>query len=102
MTRRRRGSPRPKLAELNRAPAAVVAVHAAVQDYSGVRAPGERGIVSVVASDRRQAGVALGYVKALFRGAPALRRLVAAETRDGVELRSGVAVEVQTASFRSA
>ena len=81
--------------------AALVAAYlAACRDYSGVLAPGERGVVMALAADRAQARVILGYVKALFAH-PYLAPLVARRLRDAVELRTGIAVEVHTASYRS-
>jgi hypothetical protein len=81
--------------------AALVAAYlAACRDYRAVLRPGERGVVMCVAADRAQARVILGYVKALFAH-PHLAPLVARRLRDAVELRTGVAVEVHTASYRS-
>lgn len=81
--------------------AALVAVYlAAFRDHGAVLAPGERGTVMVLAADRRQARVVLGYVRALLAH-PMLAPMVKRELREAVELTNGVNVEVHTASFRT-
>jgi hypothetical protein len=64
-------------------------------------APGERGVVMVIAGDRRQARVILRYVIALLEGALMLKRMIAKRTAESIELTNGISVEVHTASFRS-
>src|SRR5437773_152096 len=64
-------------------------------------APGERGVVMVIAGDRRQARVILRYVAALLEGAPMLERLIGKRTAESIELANGIAIEVHTASYRS-
>jgi hypothetical protein len=61
---------------------------------------GERGIVMVVAGDRRTAGVIFRYVKA-FLSIPALAGMIDRETADTIDLNNGVTIEIQTASFRT-
>ena len=56
--------------------ALIAAFLACLRDYSGVLAPGETGVVLILASDRKQARVIFCYVKALIEGAPALRKLI--------------------------
>jgi hypothetical protein len=92
--------------------AAAVGVHAASQHYPQ-RAPGERAIVGIAASDREQARVVHGYTVAPFSKHAtlkplvahrsrwqAMRALVTRETRWGLDLATGVSVEVSTANFR--
>ena len=64
-------------------------------------APGEVGVVMILAADRRQARVIFRYVKAFFEGVPMLRAMVENVTADAVSLNNGICVEVHTASFRS-
>ncbi len=81
--------------------AAFVATYLAVRrDYRALLADGERGVVPVIAADRAQARVVLRYIKALFEH-PRLALLVARRLRDAVELRTGVTIEVHTASYRT-
>ena len=72
---------------------------ACFRDYSPYLAPGERARVMVLAGDREQAGVILGYVRAFFE-IQLLRQLVANETRESIELSNRVVITIQTASFR--
>ena len=63
-----------------------------------VRAPGESIFVGIFAPDRKQGRVTFKYIVGLMRAVPALERLIVHETRDSVELSTGVTVEVVTAS----
>ena len=45
--------------------------------------PGEMGVIMVLAADRDQAGVLLGYVRGLIAGNPMLAQLVTAESSSG-------------------
>jgi hypothetical protein len=56
----------------------------------------------LVAADKKQARVVLGYIRAFLAETPMLSGLVTRETRESIELSSRrVAIEVHTASFRS-
>lgn len=82
--------------------AALEAVHAAAfRDYRNVLAPGERGVVMVLAADRQQARVVFGYVVGLLEAAPPLAALVAAKRRESVDLKTGVSIEIHTASYKT-
>ena len=63
--------------------------------------PGERGVLMVLAADRRQARVVLGYIVALIDAVPMLSALVERRTADAIHLKTGISIEVYTASFRS-
>lgn len=56
---------------------------------------GERGVVQILAVDRDQARVCLGYVKACFEQ-PMFKRLVQKDLADGIELKNGLAIEIVT------
>ncbi len=81
--------------------AAVAAAFLAVrQDYAPLLAPGERGVIPILAADRTQAGQVLGYLKGLARReqfAPHVARIL----KEAVEFRTGVTVRVHTASYRT-
>jgi hypothetical protein len=64
-------------------------------------APGERGIVMLLAADRRQARVLFRYVKAFIEGVAMLRGMIENVTADAIELNNGITIEIHTASFRS-
>jgi hypothetical protein len=70
-------------------------------NYRQYLVPGEYATVLVVAADRRQARIILGYIGGMLRGIPMLARMMAAETKESFELNNGVRIEISTASFRS-
>lgn len=63
--------------------------------FLGNLVPGETGVVQLIAVDRKQAKVCLGYLKAYF-AKPLLAQMVAKSTAEGVELTNGLAIEITT------
>lgn len=61
---------------------------------------GESGVVQLIAVDRRQAKVCLGYLRAYFEQ-PLLAQMVANSTATGIELTNGLAIEITTNDARS-
>ncbi|WP_200922199.1 hypothetical protein [Sphingomonas sp. Leaf23] len=57
--------------------------------------PGETVMVQLIAKDRKQAKVCLGYIKAYFRK-PLLAQMVAKQTAEGIELTNGITIEITT------
>ena len=81
--------------------AAAIAAHiASVSDFSRLR-PGERGSVLIIAVDREQAGIAFGYIRALFEQVPMLAALVQRITDATLQLKNGAEIIVATNSYRS-
>lgn len=70
-------------------------------DYSEVLTSGERGVVMVIASDRRQARVVMGYMVGLLDSVPMLAALIERRTAEAVHLVNGISIEVHTANFRA-
>ena len=64
-------------------------------------APGERGVLMVIASDRKQARVVFRYIRALLARVPMLEAMVSNETKETIQLTNGVDIEVHTCSFRA-
>ena len=64
-------------------------------------APGERGVVQLLAVDRAQAEIALRYVRAFFEK-PLLAPMLTRETEAMLELSNGLAIEITTADRRRA
>lgn len=64
-------------------------------------AHGERGTVAVIAVDRPQARVVMGYITALLEGSPVLAPMIERIGQESVELSNGAVVEVETNSFRA-
>lgn len=81
---------------------ALIAVFlACFHDYRQYLAPGERGVVLIIASDRKQARVILRYISALLTKVPMLSRMVVRDWAEGFDLSNSVSIEVATSSFRS-
>jgi hypothetical protein len=81
---------------------ALVAVYLATfRDYRPFLAPGETASVLVIAADRRQAQVILGYCRALLNETPLLAPLVTGETAETITLARRVEIRVATASYRT-
>jgi hypothetical protein len=74
---------------------------AAFRDYRPFLARGERGVVMVLAADRKQARVIFRYVLALSQGVPMLAKLIVAERAESIELANSIDIEIHTASFRA-
>jgi hypothetical protein len=63
-------------------------------------APGETGIVSIIACNRQQARVIFKYIEAFFESAP-FSELVERKTLESIYLRNNIAIEIKTASFKT-
>jgi len=64
-------------------------------------APGERGTVMVIATDRRQARVILRYIRALLTQVPMLQKMIERETAEAFDLTNSTTIEVGTTSFKT-
>ncbi len=81
---------------------ALIAVYLATfRDWRPYLAPGEKGYVTVIAADRRQARTIMNYVRAFLTGTPLLAPLVAKDNTEDIELTAGVVIEVATCSYRT-
>jgi hypothetical protein len=82
--------------------AALAAVFlACFRSYADVLAPGEVGVVMLIAADKKQARLLLRYILGLLDAVPMLAALVTGRTQDSVTLSIGVVLEVHTRSFRT-
>jgi hypothetical protein len=70
-------------------------------DWLPFLAPGERGTVMVIATDRRQARTIFRYARALLHQVPLLAVMVERETSDAIDLTNGITIEILTANFRT-
>jgi hypothetical protein len=69
--------------------------------YRQYLTPGERGVIAVVARDRRQGKVIFSYIRALLTQVPLLAQQIERETADAFELAGDVSIEIMTASSKS-
>jgi len=78
--------------------AALVGVYLALfRDHSGYLKSGEQGYISVVASDREQANIILGFTKEIL-SLPTFKKHVKRMLRDQIELKNNITISVKTAS----
>jgi hypothetical protein len=80
--------------------AAIVVYLATFRDWRKILGAGETGFVFIIATDKLQALIIKRYVSEILRRSPSFRAMVKQETREAVELKNGVNIEVKTASFR--
>ena len=80
--------------------AAAIAVYIA-QFVPHKLAPGERGMVLVLAASQEQAKATFSYALAFLRESPILAREVVEATRNEIRLRNGVIIAIHPNSFRT-
>ena len=85
----------------SRAMAVLAAYVGGCCDHRAVLAPGERGVLPVLAASIVQARSLYNLTKGVFEAVPRLRSLVEAETADTLSLSSQVDISVRPASFRT-
>ena len=74
---------------------------AACCDHRDVLAPGERGVLPIMAASMQQAGKAFDFVTGIFAAAPNLKGLVENQTTDTLSLSTAIDIEVRPASYRT-
>jgi hypothetical protein len=82
---------------------ALVAVFlACFREYRQYLQPGERAMILVLATDKRQARVIARYVRAFLTRIPMLNRMLESPpTAEGFDLNNSVSIEIVTASYRA-
>jgi Terminase large subunit, T4likevirus-type, N-terminal len=84
----------------SRTVAVTAAYLATMVDWSPYLSGGERGVVMVLASNRRQAQVIFKYIRE-FLQIKILAPLIERETQESIDLRNGISIEVMPASYRT-
>ncbi len=84
-----------------RATAILAAYLGACVDHRGSLAPGERGVIPLLAASVQQAASAFAFVEGVFAVAPNLKDLVDGATSDTLSLTTGIDISVRPASFRT-
>ena len=80
---------------------ALIAVfYAALRDHSAVLRAGEKATIFIIAADRAQCRTILRYIRAIL-DAPLFAGLILSETRETINLRNNIAVEVGTCTHRA-
>jgi len=70
-------------------------------DFTKYLAPGERGVIQVIASDRAQGRVIFRYISTILHSTLVFEQYIVNETREAIELSTCAAIEVTTCSFRT-
>jgi hypothetical protein len=70
-------------------------------EYRRYLAPGERGTVLILATDKRQARTVVRYIRGLITGVPMLAQLIERDTAAGFDLVNRVTIEVGAASMKT-
>jgi len=82
--------------------AALVALFlACFRSYERYLAPGEVATIMVIAADKRQARVIMRYVNGFLDAIPMLGSMVTQRTKERLELRNRVVIEIHICSFRT-
>ena len=81
---------------------ALIAVFlACFKDYRPYLGPGERGVLMIIATDRKQARVIMRYILALIEQVPMLKHMVVRQDSESLDLDNMVSIEITTASYRT-
>lgn len=81
---------------------ALIAVFlACFKTYDSCLGPGERGVIMIIATDRKQARVIMRYVTAMLRSVPMLAAMILRQDAESVDLDNRVTIEIVTASYRT-
>lgn len=80
--------------------ALIAAFLACFFDWKPFLTDGERGVIMIIAADRRQATVIFKYLRGMI-GIPLLSSMIERETLDTIEISNSITIEIQTASYRT-
>lgn len=82
--------------------AAVIAVFLATfKDWKPYLAPGEKGWIFIIATDRDQAKIIKRYISAILDSAAAFRKMVVRNLEYEIDLSNNINIAVKTCNFRS-
>ena len=84
----------------SRIAATIAAYEATLAGHQRKLAPGEHGVVPVVAPTKAQGRIVRDYLRAIF-DLPLLRPELATETTDGFTLRDGTRIEIMAGNYRT-
>lgn len=84
-----------------RAAGTLAAYVGALCDHSDVLAPGERGVIPILAASVSQAGRAFMHAMGVLEHSPVLGQMVEPSTAEVIRLSTGIDIEVRPANFRT-
>jgi hypothetical protein len=70
-------------------------------DYRKYLAPGERGVIVIIAADRQQARVIFNYISGALHSSKTLEQYILNETKERIELTNGIDIEIATCNYRT-
>ncbi len=81
---------------------ALKGVHlACFRNYKLFLGPGERGVIMIVATDRRQSRVILRYIVAILESVPMLAAMITRQDSESIDLNNGISIEIMTGNVRT-
>ena len=81
--------------------ALIAAFLACFKDYRACLGPGERGVIMVIAADRKQSRVILKYLGAILHSVPMLAAMIVRQDAETIELDNSIIIEITTANYRT-
>lgn len=81
--------------------ALIAAFLACFRDYRPLLGPGERGVIMIVATDRKQARVIMRYLTAILQAVPMLAAMIQRQDAEAIDLDNNISIEIMSASYRS-
>jgi hypothetical protein len=70
-------------------------------NYKPYLAVGERGIVMITATDRKQARVIMRYLSSIIQSVPMLAAMIVRHDAETIELDNSIIIEITTANYRT-
>jgi len=64
-------------------------------------APGQQAVFPIISVDRQAGREVFNYCKGILNSSPLLKKMIALETNETLELTNGAIIQIRTASFRS-
>jgi hypothetical protein len=81
--------------------AIIAAFLACFRDYKPYLGPGERGVIMLTATDRKQARVIMRYLMAILNTVPMLAAMIERQDAESIDLDNGISIEIMTGSYRT-
>jgi hypothetical protein len=70
-------------------------------NYKPYLAVGERGIIMITATDRKQARVIMRYLSSIIQSVPMLAAMIVRQDSESIELDNHIVIEITTANYRT-
>ncbi|MBA7496829.1 hypothetical protein ES702_07438 [subsurface metagenome] len=80
----------------------IIAIYLGIfRDYSKHLAAGETGVIMVVAVNKSQAAIILGYIKGIINDVPLFKEMVTKELSEELHLKNGIVIRVKPCNYKS-